>query len=129
MEFYMKLPRNKKDFILFIAVISIISVNIIAPLITCFEAGFHLYVWKDVLMVLPFIWLSVVALVLITYIPAEKMTSLDSQRERQFPCSYCNQCTLHSSHDVSIPYCHRDMDRYQIHYNGAYKDVLLQMAP
>ena len=75
MEFYMKLPRNKKDFILFIAVISIISVNIIAPLITCFEAGFHLYVWKDVLMVLPFIWLSVVALVLITYIPAEKMTS------------------------------------------------------
>ena len=76
MDSFMKLPRNKKDFVLFIAVISIISVNIIAPLITCFEAGFHLYVWKDVLTVLPFIWLSVVALVLITYIPAEKMTSL-----------------------------------------------------
>lgn len=71
----MKLPRNKKEFALFIAVISVISVNIIAPLITCFEVGFHLYVWADVLKVLPFIWLSVVALVLITYKPAEWLTS------------------------------------------------------
>ena len=36
MDFYMKLPRNKKEFALFMGVISIISVNIIAPLITCF---------------------------------------------------------------------------------------------
>lgn len=70
----MKLPRNKKEFILFMGIISIISVNIIAPLITCFEAGFHLYVWQDVLTVLPFIWLSVIAIVLLTYIPAEKLT-------------------------------------------------------
>lgn len=71
MEFYMKLPRNRKEFALFMAVISIISVNIIAPLITCFEVGFHLYVWADVLKVIPFIWLSVIALVFITYKPAE----------------------------------------------------------
>ena len=76
MDFYMKLPRNKKEFALFMGIISIISVNIIAPLITCFEAGFHLYVWQDVLTVLPFIWVSVIAIVLITYIPAEKMTAL-----------------------------------------------------
>ena len=76
MEFFMKLPRNRKEFVLFIAVISIISVNIIAPLITCFEAGFHFYVWKDVLTVLPFIWVSVIAVVLITYVPAEKMTAM-----------------------------------------------------
>lgn len=75
MDFYMKLPRNKKEFALFIGIISIVSVNIIAPLITCFEAGFHLYVWQDVLTVLPFIWLSVIAIVLLTYIPAEKLTS------------------------------------------------------
>lgn len=74
-DFYMKLPRNKKEFALFIAIISILSVNIIAPLITCFEFGFHLAVWADVLQVLPFIWLSVVALVLITYRPAEWMTA------------------------------------------------------
>lgn len=75
MDFYMKLPRNKKEFALFMGIISVISVNIIAPLITCFEAGFHLYVYRDVLTVLPYIWLSVIAIVLLTYIPAEKMTS------------------------------------------------------
>lgn len=42
MEFYQKLPRNKKEFTLFIAVTSIISVNIIAPIITCFERAFPL---------------------------------------------------------------------------------------
>ncbi|MFR8010709.1 MAG: hypothetical protein ACLU8W_02940 [Clostridia bacterium] len=75
MDFYMKLPRNKKEFALFMGIISVISVNIIAPLITCFEAGFHLYVYRDALTVLPYIWLSVIAIVLLTYIPAEKMTS------------------------------------------------------
>ena len=34
MDFFMKPPRNKKEFAVFIAVISIISVHIIAPLIT-----------------------------------------------------------------------------------------------
>jgi hypothetical protein len=74
MDFHMKLPRNGKEFPLFIAVISILSVNIIAPLITCFEFGFHLSVWVDVLQVIPFIWLSVIALVLLTYKPAEWLT-------------------------------------------------------
>lgn len=75
MEFYMNLPRNKKEFALFMAVISIISVNIIAPLITCFEAGFHMYVWADAIKIIPFIWISVIALVLITFKPAEWLTS------------------------------------------------------
>ena len=75
MDFYMKLPRSKKEFALFMGVISIISVNVIAPIITCFEAGFHLYVYQDVLTVLPFIWLSVIVIVLLTYIPAEKLTA------------------------------------------------------
>lgn len=74
MEFYMKLPRNKKEFALFMAIISVISVNIIAPLITCFELGFSLSVWADVLQVLPYIWLSVIVLVLLTYKPAEWLT-------------------------------------------------------
>lgn len=67
MEFYMKLPRSKKEFILFMMVISIISVNIIAPLITCFEIGFHLSVWAHTLKVIPFVWCSVIAVVLLTY--------------------------------------------------------------
>ena len=56
------------------AIISIISVNIIAPLITCFEFEFSLAVWSDVLTIIPFIWMSVIALVLLTYKPAEWMT-------------------------------------------------------
>lgn len=74
MEFYQKMPRNKKEFVLFMGVLSVLSVNIIAPVITCFELGFKLSVWAHVLRVLPFIWVSVVAIVLITYIPAEKLT-------------------------------------------------------
>lgn len=80
----MKLPRSKKEFALFMAVISIISVNIIAPLITCFEAGFHLYIWADALKVIPFIWLSVIALVLITYKPAEWLTAKIVSRDDSF---------------------------------------------
>lgn len=75
MEFYMKFPRNKKEFILFMAVISIISVNIIAPLITCFEIGFSIQTWKMTYRVIPFIWISVIILVLLTHKPAEYMTS------------------------------------------------------
>ena len=75
MEFYMKLPRNKKEFALFLLVISVISVNIIAPLITCFEIGFHMYVWADAIKIIPFIWVCVIVLVLITYKPAEWLTS------------------------------------------------------
>ena len=75
MEFYLKLPRNKKEFIIFMLVISIISVNIIAPLITCFEIGFSFKVWGEVLKVLPFVWISVIILVLLTHKPAELLTN------------------------------------------------------
>ncbi|WP_343042109.1 hypothetical protein [Ornithinibacillus caprae] len=35
-----RLPRNGKEFVLFLAIISILSVNIIAPIVTGFELGF-----------------------------------------------------------------------------------------
>jgi uncharacterized membrane protein (DUF485 family) len=75
MDFFMKLPRNKKEFALFMAIISILSVNIIAPLITCFEIGFELRVWADTLKVIPFIWICVIILVLLTNKPAEWLAS------------------------------------------------------
>ena len=74
MDFYMKLPRNKKEFAIFLAVISIISVNIIAPLITFFEFGFYFNVWINVLRILPFIWISVISLVLLTFKLVETIT-------------------------------------------------------
>ncbi|CDM69388.1 putative membrane protein [Clostridium bornimense] len=85
MEFYMKLPRNKKEFALFMAVISIISVNIIAPLITCFEMGtFSLDIWKNAIKVIPFIWICAIALVLATYKPAEWMTGKIVEKDDSF---------------------------------------------
>lgn len=69
----MKLPRNGKEFTLFLAIVSILSVNIIAPLITCFEVGFSLQNWKNTLTILPFIWLAVVVFVLLTHTPASKL--------------------------------------------------------
>lgn len=74
MDFYMKLPRNKKEFPLFLAVISIISVNIIAPFITCLEMGFSLETYQAAVSNIPFIWISVIILVLLTEKPAEKLT-------------------------------------------------------
>ena len=87
MEFYMKLPRTKKEFALFMGIVSIISVNIIAPLITCFEAGFHLYVWLDVLKGLPLLWAGVLVVVLLTYIPAEKLTAAIVSKDDSFLAS------------------------------------------
>lgn len=75
MEFHRKLPRSRPEFALFMAIVSIVSVNIIAPLITCFEVGFHLAVWADAIAILPLVWVCVVAFVLITYKPAEWLTA------------------------------------------------------
>ena len=80
----MRLPRDKREFALFMAVISIISVNIIAPLITCFEAGFHMYVWAEAFKIMPFIWISVICLVIITFKPAEWMTSKIVEKDDSF---------------------------------------------
>lgn len=75
MRFRMRLPRNKREFCLFMAVISVISVNIIAPVITCFEMGFSFSSWASALHAVPFVWLAVIACVLATYYPAEWVTA------------------------------------------------------
>jgi hypothetical protein len=76
LDFYMKLPRDRREFAMFLAIVSILSVNIIAPLITCFEVGFHLSNWANTLKILPLIWIVVVALVLLTHGPATKVTNI-----------------------------------------------------
>ncbi|MFD1849782.1 hypothetical protein D8M05_00350 [Oceanobacillus bengalensis] len=58
-----RLPRNGKEFILFLAIISILSVNIIAPIIMGFEFGFKKQVYFDTLQVIPFVWICVILLV------------------------------------------------------------------
>lgn len=71
MEFHMNLPRNKIEVAIFMAIVSILSVNVIAPLITFFECGFSLAVYFRALKVIPLIWVCVVALVMLTFKPAE----------------------------------------------------------
>ncbi len=74
LDYHMKLPRNKTEFALFIGIISVLSVNIIAPIISCFEMGFSVATWRQALAVMPFIWLVVVVMVLLTNSPAALVT-------------------------------------------------------
>lgn len=58
-----RLPRSAKEGILFLLIISIISVNTIAPIIVGLERGFSKEVYIDTLKILPFMWIIVVLLV------------------------------------------------------------------
>ena len=70
MEFYMKLPRNLKEKILFMLIVSLISVNIIGPVISMMEIGFNLTNYLMTLRILPFIWVAVIISVIIAEKPA-----------------------------------------------------------
>jgi hypothetical protein len=84
MDFYMKLPRGKREFTLFLVTLSIISMNIIAPLITCFEMGFSMESWAHVFPIMPILWPCVIATVLVTYKPAAFLTSKLTQKGDSF---------------------------------------------
>lgn len=58
-----RMPQNGKEFILFLAVISIISVNTIAPLIMALQFGFTKAVYLQTLKTIPFMWIIVVLIV------------------------------------------------------------------
>lgn len=58
-----RLPRNGKEGLLFLAIISIISVNTIAPLIMGFELGFSGETYRRTLSILPYMWVIVVLVV------------------------------------------------------------------
>jgi uncharacterized membrane protein len=76
MDFYMKLSRNSKEFALFLGIVAVISVNIIAPVISGFEVGFSLATWRQTLTILPVMLVAVVIFVLLTHMPAEKVAAL-----------------------------------------------------
>ncbi|HWL11619.1 MAG TPA: hypothetical protein VNQ57_01415 [Ureibacillus sp.] len=58
-----RLPQNAKEGILFMLIISFISVNTIAPIIVGLERGFSAEVYVDTLKVLPIMWIIVILLV------------------------------------------------------------------
>lgn len=94
LDFYMKLPRNKKEFSLFVLIVSVLSVNIIAPLISSFELNFSLDTWKRALTVMPYIWVTVVILVLLTNAPASKVTNLIISKEDSFNSHMIINCLV-----------------------------------
>lgn len=87
MDFYMKLPRNLKEKMLFMLIVSLISVNIIGPVISMCEMGFSWAHYLTVLPILPFIWIAVIITVLIAEKPAtylkEKITDKDDSFNTQ----------------------------------------------
>lgn len=84
MEYHMKLPRNGKEGILFTLIIVILSVNIIGPVITFFEAGFSLQVWGNFYQHAPILFVVVLACVVITHKPAALLKSLVAKKEDSF---------------------------------------------
>ncbi|CAH1207425.1 hypothetical protein PAECIP111892_02889 [Paenibacillus auburnensis] len=58
-----RLPRNKQEGLLFLLIVSLISVNTIAPTIVGLERGFSKEVYLDTLQILPVMWIIVVLLV------------------------------------------------------------------
>ncbi|MEF2965368.1 hypothetical protein V3851_05935 [Paenibacillus sp. M1] len=58
-----RLPQNGKESLLFLLIVSIISVNTIAPVIMGLERGFSKGVYLDTLKVIPVMWVIVVLLV------------------------------------------------------------------
>lgn len=90
----MKLPRNKSEFALFVTIISVLSVTIIAPLISCFELGFSLATWSQALKIMPFIWLVVVLLVLLTHTPTALITNKLISKEDSFNAQMIINCLV-----------------------------------
>ncbi|MBQ6144392.1 MAG: hypothetical protein IJI81_01235 [Lactococcus sp.] len=84
MDFYMKLPRNSKEFALFLGIVAVISVNIIAPVISGFEVGFSLATWRQTLTILPVMLVAVVIFVLLTHMPAEKVAAILTEETDSF---------------------------------------------
>lgn len=58
-----RLPRNGREGIIFMLIISLISVNTIAPLIMGLERGFSKDVYFETLKILPIMWIIVILLV------------------------------------------------------------------
>lgn len=94
-KFWMRLPRNGKETVLFILIVSIVSVLLIAPLITMTHTSFNFENWVNGLKITPFLWPIIVAFVLLTQKPAEKLkdkivAGSDSFRSQIAVQLFCN---------------------------------------
>lgn len=84
LSYTQRLPQTGKETVLFMGIISLISVNLIAPVITGLEVGFSLAHWLMVLRQLPLLWLCVIVLVVVTQRPAQRLAGLLLERNDGF---------------------------------------------
>jgi len=94
-KFGTHLPRSARESLLFVLVISLISVNIIPVIISGLSIGFTIDMWAGVLRVLPLLWLVVISVVMLTRKPAMWLTGLvvrkgDSFRAHIFADTLCS---------------------------------------
>lgn len=94
-KFGTHLPRSGRESLLFVLVISLISVNVIPVIITGLSIGFTLDMWVGVLRVLPLLWVVVLAVVMLTRKPAMWLTDRvvrkgDSFRAHIFADTLCS---------------------------------------
>ncbi|WP_423363014.1 hypothetical protein [Mycoplasma sp. P36-A1] len=75
MKFKQRLPHSLKETVLFMAIISILSVNTIAPIITGLEIGFSFDNYKAVLHQIPLLWIFVIIMVILTQKPTQFLVS------------------------------------------------------
>jgi hypothetical protein len=69
-KYHMRMPRNRRESIAFMLIISLISVNIIPVLISGLTTGFSLEMWRNLLIILPILWFTVILVVLLVREPA-----------------------------------------------------------
>lgn len=84
MDFHMKLPRNGKEFALFLCIIASLSVFTIAPIITFLEIGFSMQAWISTIQIMPLMFIIVVPLVIIFHKPASWLKSKIVKPEDSF---------------------------------------------
>lgn len=71
----MRLPRNGKEGAMFTLIVSVLSVNLIAPCISFLQAGVSWDVYKYTVSLIPVMWVFVIACSLIVHPFAQKITS------------------------------------------------------
>lgn len=72
----MKLPRDGYETALFMGIVSVISVNLIAPLITMLELGFSWTHYAQTLRIIPVMWVAVIVIVILAQGPATKLKNV-----------------------------------------------------
>jgi hypothetical protein len=77
-KFSTHLPHNRREFTVFLLVVSFLSVNIIPVLIMASAGNLTLTVYQQMIHTLPLLWVTVISVVLLTSKPARRLKELFS---------------------------------------------------